>query len=126
MELSTEFMSEELMSDINKKQNILHFDPSFAEYYNDGRICKRMTLIKHLRTEDDCLLDTNLNPNPELIFKYIVGKCHKIYKKSLTTYCIYKFDNELEIEVELSFIYEITHALIEIIKITKGTKLSLL
>lgn len=120
MELSTE-----LMSEINKKQNILHFDPNLAEYYDDGRICKKMTLIKHLRTEDACLLDTNLNPNSKLIFKYIVCKCHKIYKKSLSTYCIYKFDNELEIEVELSFIYGVVNALIEIIKLTKGTKLSL-
>ena len=125
MELSTELMSEELILDINKAQNILHFDPCLSEYYDDGRICKRMTLIKHLRTEDACLLDTNINPNPELIFKYIVCKCHKIYKKSLSTYCVYKFDNELEIEVELSFIYGIVHALIEVIKLTKGTKLSL-
>ena len=49
----------------------------------------------------------------------------QIYKKSLNIYCVYKFDNELEIEVEVSFIYGIVHALIEIIKLTKGTKLSL-
>ena len=118
-------LSEELISDINKKQIILHFDPSLAQYFGDGRIHKEMTLIKHLRAEDDCLLDTNLNPNPELIFKYIVGKCHKIYKKRIITYCIYKFDNELEIEVKLSFIYGITNALSENTKFTKGTRLSL-